>query len=630
MNKVFNWQNWVFRLSFVVLVAAIALISFFSAGVGGDISFDEYGMAILTYPDFENTPDDKNSWEYLNPNEDITLTWYVDVSTWAEPSMDTVIGQKIKEKTGVTIDFETPVNDDGSKLSTMIAGGDLADIVTLSATSVNIGKFAKQGYVYDINGLADRWAPSFYSNFREDVMNWWKAGNGKTYGVPNHYYSYEDVPDGTKLQPNGGMMVRKDIFNDWQDYIQGEANAQGKIEYESFIDGSAKSVEWQGYITTPEGFLEAAKWALEQDKYELTTGLQLNVFSGDGNTSLEWLSQFFAIPYEDKDGNYLYKFEEEEYKNMLLWLNEAYNTFAEGTTKRVISDQNFSANTDAVGTVIANARAFATLVTPQSYQYQFNTAKESLGKEYVSMYITNFDGDAPILQDVRGYGYLYNMVSTSCERPDIAIKLIDFLTSEEGQRLVFMGVEGDTWEYSSEAGNPIKYTQKYLEACANETTGDFGFKRFDMLVNYQYYDNVRPKTDHGLTESELYMSNLKRPLSIFAYDYNAAMFSIDSTLEDYSDYSSNMTRIKSTIAQQLPSIIKASSRDKSASTYDQTIDVLYKRGLELIKTMNNDAYQKAKETLGIESPVWPAYKTGFTNNVNRLAPNGDTSYYKNY
>ncbi len=630
MKKGINWQNWVFRISFVALVVVIALISFFSAGVGGDISFDEYGMAILTYPDFENTPDDKNSWEYLDPNEEITLTWYVDVSTWAEPSMDTVIGKKIKEITGITIDFETPVNDDGSKLSTMIAGGDLADIVTLSATSVNIGKFAKQGYVYDINGLADRWAPSFYSNFREDVMNWWKAGNGKTYGVPNHYYSYEDVPEGTKLQPNGGMMVRKDIFNDWQSYIQGEANAQGKIEYESFIDGSAKSVEWQGYITTPEGFLEAAKWALENDEYGLTTGLQLNVFSGDGNTSLEWLSQFFAIPYEDKDGNYLYKFEEEEYKNMLLWLNEAYNTFAEGTTKRVISDQNFSANTDAVGTVIANARAFATLVTPQSYQYQFNTAKESLNKEYISMYITNFDGDAPILQDVRGYGYLYNMVSTSCERPDIAIKLIDFLTSDEGQRLVFMGVEGDTWEFSSEVGNPIKYTQKYLDACVNETTGDFGFKRFDMLVNYQYYDNIRPKTNHGLTESELYMSNLKRPLSIFAYDYNAAMFSIDSTLESYSDYSSNMTRIKSTIAQQLPSIIKASDRAKSASTYEQTVSVLYKRGLDLIKTMNNDAYQKAKETLGIEGPAWPVYKTGFTNNVNRLQPNGDLSYHKDY
>lgn len=623
----FEWKRIIFWLTFVLVVVGIALASFFSAK-SINVEYDQFGMAILKYPNYAETPNKKNSWEYLDKNEDITLTWYVDVSTWAEPEMDSVIGRAIKEKTGITIDFETPVNDDGSKFSTMIAGGELADIVTLSANSVHIGKLAKQGYVYDINGLADRWAPSFYKNFRSDVMNWWKAGNGKTYGVPNHYYSYEDVPENEKLQPNGGMMVREDIFNAWQTYIQTEANANGKIEYVGFIDGLDKEVEWQGYITTPEGFLEAAAWALENYP-ELTTGLQLNVFGSDGNTSLEWLSQFFAIPYEDEEGNYLYKFEEEGYKDMLLWLNQAYNTKVNvgNVTKRVISDQNFSANTDGVGRVISNATAFATLVTPQSYQYNFNTARESTGHKYISMYITNFNGDAPILQDVRGYGYLYNMVSTSCKRPDIAIKLIDFLTSEEGQRLVFMGMENDTWQYE---GNNIVYTKKYLDACANETTGDFGFKRFDMLVNYQYYDNIRPKTNHGLTESELYMSNLKRPLSMFAYDYNAAMFSIDSTLPNYADYSNNQTRVKATIVQQLPAIIKATNMATSERIYNQTVTVINKRGLDLIKQMNNDAYKKAKETLGLTGPVWPAYQDGFVNNVDRTKPNGDTSYYRAY
>ena len=85
----------------------------------------------------------------------------------------------------------------------------------------------------------------------------------------------------------------------------------------------------------------------------------------------------------------------------------------------------------------------------------------------------------------------------------------------------------------------------------------------DMLLNYQYYDNVQPKTNNGKTESELFRVNLKRPLSIYAYDYNATHFVVDATNENYQDYNNALTRINALIGQQTTKILQATSRSEA-------------------------------------------------------------------
>ena len=373
-------------------------------GGSHNVSYDEYNMAELTYPDYEETPADKNSWEYLDAGKETTIEWYVDVSSWAIPAENDVI-RKIKEKTGITVKFMTPVTDDGSKLATLISSG-LPDVVSVpTSSSKTIASLAQQGYVYDINTLADKWAPTLYQHFPEDVFDWWSYGNGKTYGLPNHYYSYEDVPD-EKLQPNGGMMVRKDIFDAWQSHV--EKNLKGADGYVSYTSasGATKKVEWQGYITTPEGFKAAAEWAMQNyygtGKGQITTALQLSQFTSSGCTSLEWLAQFFAVPFEDEEGNYLYRFTQEGYADVLYYINDLYRTKVNGNN--LISESNFTQTYDGVGSVIAGGKAFATLVTPQDYQMHYVTAKDD-GYEYVSMYITNEEGDAPVLADINGITY---------------------------------------------------------------------------------------------------------------------------------------------------------------------------------------------------------------------------------
>ena len=415
------------------------------------------GMAKLEYPDFAETPDDKDSWEYIGDDEELTIKWYVDVSSWVIPTGKDEVSKKIKEVTGIDVKFETPVADDGTKLSTMIAGDELPDVISVPTSQTRIiSSLAQQGYVYDINTLAQKWAPTLFEHLPQDVWDWWAFGNGKTYGITNHYYSYKDVPEGEQLQPNGGMMVRKDIFDAWQAYCKANlADASGDVTYTS-LKGETKKVVAEGYITTPEGFKAAAKWALQNykgtTKGKITTGLLLSQFTNTGSQSLQWLAQFFAIPFEDANGNYQYQFTLESYRDMLVYLNDLYR---EG----IISTANFTQDYDGIGGVVAEGAAFATLVTPQNYQMHFVTAEEA-GCGYVSMYITNTDGDAPVSSDIRGYGYLMNMITTSCKRPDLVIKLFDFLTSPEGQLLVTLGVEGETWNYTDDTKTEVAFTEK--------------------------------------------------------------------------------------------------------------------------------------------------------------------------
>ena len=82
----------------------------------------------------------------------------------------------------------------------------------------------------------------------------------------------------------------------------------------------------------------------------------------------------------------------------------------------------------------------------------------------------------------------------------------------------------------------------------------------DLLINYQYYDTMQPKTNNGKTENEIFRTDMKRPLSIYAYDYNATHFVVDATDGRFQTYNTALTKINATIGQQIPKILQAANK----------------------------------------------------------------------
>ena len=81
---------------FIKNISSLAFIgAFASMMVGCDIPEENTGMASLSYSDISETPSVGNSWEYMG-DEEITINWYVDVSSWVIPTGFDEVSKEIK------------------------------------------------------------------------------------------------------------------------------------------------------------------------------------------------------------------------------------------------------------------------------------------------------------------------------------------------------------------------------------------------------------------------------------------------------------------------------------------------------------------------------------------------------
>ena len=195
---------------FAVFCAAVAAIAF--AGCGGGIS-----KATLTYPDYPNADPTKDSWTQWEEEDKVTINWYVDLAGWSNNS-SSLISKEIYRRTGVNIVFETPANADGSKLSTMMQTNTFTDVISIAANTQERIKLAEaKNYIYPIQELAKRWAPTLLTRLDEEMAEMYAASDGHLYGIPNHFYSpvqvneYKDM--GYSLLSNGGIVARKDYLD---------------------------------------------------------------------------------------------------------------------------------------------------------------------------------------------------------------------------------------------------------------------------------------------------------------------------------------------------------------------------------------------------------------------------------
>ena len=550
---------------------------------------NENNFVEVKLPDFPQTVDDgRDSWEHDNSAYD--FTWYVDDSNFTYPTYGTdAISAKITEKTGATIKFISPVTDDGEKLSTMIAGNALPDVISINAGSQTYSQLAMQGYTYPMNDLIDRWAPSFNDKLHDDVFSWFELGNGKTYGFPNFAYSNDYVGEAEKFEPNAAILVREDWYNEATSAIGSD-------------------------MTTKASFKQGVQWIVNKYGRD-TVGMLLDQFTIDGNASINLMAQYFAAKYESTDGKYNYRQTDPKYLEALQFLNDCYKA-------GFITDANFSNNASQIRTTLASGKVFASLVTSQNYSQAFKTCYNS-GITYVPLVLRNDAGDDPILQDAQGMGYLITMVTTNAKRPDKIIKLLEFLYSEEGQRLVCFGVEDSTWRWTDSTKTEIEWTQTYLSAVENDMSGGYGLYGMTLLMDLAYTNKIKPL--NGRKGPDIYIDNLKRPLSPYSYNYTPSFLKLDTQDKDFFKLTTAATRITQKWAEYFPRILRANDNAKAKEVYDSAIAYLKQRQLEEVIVFQAAGYERAKTALGITNG-WPTHVPGYVSPV--TGPHGDFSYWR--
>lgn len=542
-----------------MLVGITALVPLSACGMDND----------LKLPDIPDTPGDRDSWLYHEGEFDVD--WFVDLSYYSYPnSGKDETSQELKRLTGANITFTSPVDDSGQMLLTMIAGDNLPDVVTLQAGSDTVVKLAKEGYVWPLDVLAEHWAPTLNGRVQDDMRAYFEMDDGHLYCLPGIYYSDDYIDENVKFDSNGGLLVRKD----WYEWYVSQPDAKD--------------------ITKPSGFKDAMLRVKEHFAIPNFTGLLLDEFTGIGNASTIYLSQYFGAPYEDAEGNYLDVMTTPQYSEMLAWVNDLYRS-------GLIRQSNFTASMDGIGGVISRGEAFATVVAPQNYYYSYVNAYNN-NVEYVPLVLTNEAGDTPVIQDLTGNGFLVTMISKKARNIDKIIKLLDFIYSEEGNRLLMFGTEGDMWNWADEEHTQVQYTAKYLQAKKDQELSKYGVNCLTVLMNMAYLEPIT-SYEGELTE-KIYFNNLKRPLRPYCYSYKISWPKLDPSHKDYIDLIRAKTKVDARWSEYLPDIIKSTSADKSTQKFTEAMEAMNRAGREKYMNFYSLSYTQNKQKQGV-TWGWP-------------------------
>ncbi|MBW4083683.1 extracellular solute-binding protein [Paenibacillus sp. S150] len=358
----------------------------------------------------------------LNPDEPawaldtspVDLTWFVGANWYAHSWGESLASKYITEKTGVNIKLEVPSGEANEQITLMMTSGRLPDLISMGSWETAVKKLWEGDHVYALNELAEQYDPYFFKVAGDGTLKWYRQENGNTYGVPNDSYSPNLMHETGMTAANQTFLVRKDLYEEM---------------------GSPD-------LSTPEGFLGALQ--LIKDQYSEYKGQPISPFFAQGNVPYgmtEYLQNLLAVPHE-KEGSVYDRVTDPDYIAWLKTFRTAYERGLINVDFLVDSDTQVEEKTN-------NARYFM-MIREWTGMTAVNPMLAASGNPD-SYYIAvdgpqNSKGDNAKLFPGNMDGWMVTMISKSTENPERAIRFLTYLASEEGQRDLFLGKEGETWE----------------------------------------------------------------------------------------------------------------------------------------------------------------------------------------
>lgn len=341
-------------------------------------------------------------------DEPTTITWML-VSE--NPANEKLIAKEIEKRTGIKVDLQTvPSGTYQDKLRVVLASGKLPDIFH-GLTSSELKKMGQQGAVVAINDYLDM-LPNFKKLYVEEnpwVIPSYGDANGDIYTWPI-YNMNRDV--------NFGYMYRKDIFD--------KHNIPAWKDTEGFISALRKLKE------------------IYPDSYPFALKKKANVFR---DTAYGWGIGGSSYPMHYNEAEKTWKFAPTtaENKDMLDFFKNLYN---EG-----LLDPEFLTDTqDSWTAKLTTDKAFVTNDWIGRLDMLPNQVKDT-NPEFDLRYAfpVGPTGSERTLDKIQAG---FNIAVANNKNKEVALKLLDYLTSPSGGTLVTMGVEGETFNFDAN-GKPV-------------------------------------------------------------------------------------------------------------------------------------------------------------------------------
>ena len=317
--------------------------------------------------------------------------------------------QELERITGVHVDWEC-VTQDGcaEKRALRLAQGDLPDIFFRAAlTNEEVASLASAGQLVDLAPLLEQYAPNFSALMEQDptIRLSIEDADGAIYALPQvttYVLTTHPIINTTWLE-NVGLEMPTTIdeyYNALVAFKEQDANGNGDPDDEIPLSATGLARLYD---------LMAAFGVYPRNEYGMF------VYPGTSEMQCSYIA----------DGM----------KDALIFFNKLY-------TEGLLDAETFAQDNDML-TAKGTANRLGSLVVDGAF---VNVGNE-LHWDYAGMAaFPDANGNAYTNQRSSCSGNQF-AITANCENPEAALAYVDYLYSEDGTTLAWLGVEGETWEW---------------------------------------------------------------------------------------------------------------------------------------------------------------------------------------
>ena len=515
---------------------------------------------------------DESQYDWLLDTSPITIEIRTaDTSVYDDETCKSIA--TLAAATGVTIKRTSTGDSDGTGLTLALAAGELPDIIVTEASADYLNNFMAQAIATDsiwaLDDLIELYAPHFKELVDPEQFTEFQWEDGKTYKFVNAITTARYL-EARSLSGSVGTPAANLIRQDWYDEI-------GRPD-----------------MTTPDSFVEALKKI--QENHPECYG-----WVGPTDNWSSPYSQFSA--WFGKKGYHVDENHQvhddaftAEAREAAMFANRLY---LEGLLTKE----------DILDSFDVQANVFAGKVAC----YKWNTAEDGKqvdGTDTCYRIIRPFTSFATYSNSSIGGGWKAIMISKNCKNPDRAIRLLEFMVSQEGSRVLYWGIEGPKPEdggafneedyaagphyFINDDGRPTFYAG-YIAAQNADWDGSHkkaGLHELWYGENNLYNNMVNWDTssDFEKLKSDYYGGKVSIPMSQFA-------IKIPSFDEDLQEISSRIKQIKK---NYVASVVFADSAEEANANYDTMLREIIAAGEEKLSACYTEQYIANCQRLGID------------------------------
>lgn len=476
----------------------------------------------------------------------------------ARRRFDDRIAQEIMKRTGVRIEVIDSTEDTAGKEEQMFTMKDYPDVIKVDLNIID--QYENAGYLIDLKPYLPE-LPSVTEMYG-DMLKKMETDEGQLFYLGNWYGADTDAAFGFQIR---------------YDYMKELVGKERAVSDEPF---------------TEEEFLELLR--LFSEKYPSVGGERSIPFTTRKEYGyIESLRGMYGLKeYAVKGGRLCHLVRDDNFKRMMEFVNQLY--------REELLDKEWLLNhEDLYYNKLKSGRVFATACTYWDMEKVNEALREQNGEDaFFACYKVLGKGIEKTETTYGGrnsIGWDAIAVTDRCENIDAALRVIDFLASEEGQYLMLWGIEGEDWDYVNGIRTPREKNVKLFAGDVSEAVEKTDIRRWMWFIKN---GNGKDGTPYDVMTKYHVSREAELANRRMAEDYWDSSEYLGLEPENGTQESLMWTKIENIYKKYFPRIIDAESGEEMQLLYYKMVRDMEEEGLDKVERVWTRNYQKNKERLG--------------------------------